>query len=218
MASAATFDSVRRRRYRFGFAALAFALLAGCTVAFLASTGIVGTSIAGGPTLAGGASWDVVPISHSIAYAGGRAVTVTGLELYRIDVANPADSARIHVSFAWIDPYDANKVLRNPHAVILVGLYDKAGSPSSGDQCPPAQVYVDDPANGPLCLALDPQQGSVAALTRKVADVLLTSSVAHQASLYIVAAIVVGKGTAPPGQQGQLGSLTFYASAQMAGP
>lgn len=206
MGSSTTFGPSRARRLRFGFLSLVAALVLGCGVAYLEASGVVSTSISGGSALAGGASWDVVPVANSVAYQGGRAVTLTGVGLYRIDIANSANRNRIRVNLAWVDPHDAAKALHNPHAFLLLGLYHQVGPLSRGKRCAAGGIYVDDPVNGGLCFAIDESEASEAALARQSADA------------FLVASIVAGKGDyAPAGQQGQLESLSFYASAQMGG-
>lgn len=202
--------AVRRRlRWVFGIAA---ALVVGSGAgAYLNSNGILSTSIQPSPSLSTGAPVSVTAVDQTVTLTHGGAQTLSGLELYKVAVGDPALSGTLRVSFAWLDPQDAARVFYNPHAWLQVGLYDAAGSPSASGTCASGDYLIN---SGTLCVQPDPGGQAQAAVTRVTGNALLQSSTSGQSAVYVIAAIEVPKGNVPHGSQGNLSTLQFFCSVR----
>ena len=203
-----------RRGLALGMGVAAAGLLGVTGLAFLATGGASGGTVSLGSTLAHGAVATVVPFNYTLTVTNGQAQTVSGVELYKVDLGNASRSDRLRVDFSWLDPQDAQKVLNNPNAWIQVGLYDYAAA-ASGGACPSGQTVAEDPdsSDAQVCLTPDPGATASAQLTQAHADANLLTSVAGQGAVYILAAITT-PGHAPPGQQSQLDTLSFNAAVR----
>jgi hypothetical protein len=192
------------------FGAAAVALVLGTGAAFLAPNGTAATTITPLTTQNGGAATNLVPVQTAVTVTSGRAQVIAGIELYRIDIADPTLSGRLVVEFNWVDPQDAGKVLNNPHAWIQVGLfYPSASVPP----CPTGQFQVTDANNANICVQPDPGAYASDALTAAHASAVLQSTVSGQSAYYVLGAITT-PGHVPQGQQGQLTGLQYFAQVR----
>ena len=160
----------------------------------------------------------VSPMSVTATVAHGRAQLDAGMETARIDIASGATGTLL-ANVGWLDPQDFAKVLHNPHAYILAGLYQEDATTTSGlasgGSCASGEYQIDDSANGELCVEQMSGGGALGILTASGADVVLQAPVTSSlTAAYVLTAIYV-KDNAPPGQQGQLANLQFFVSAQL---
>lgn len=203
-----------RRRLAWALGLLAGGLLVATGVAFLQVQASTTTPITAGSSLPGGAAVDITAVSNTVTIARGRAEQIAGVELYRIAIADAAESDHLTVNFSWLNPQDADQVLSNPNAWIGVGIYYNSGTAPSGNACPQGEYLLNDPVDGRVCVLADTGFDASTALTAERADALLMSSESNESVAYIVASINT-PGHAPPGQQGQLTTLEYNIEAQV---
>jgi hypothetical protein len=203
-----------RRRLAWVLGGAATVLLTVTGVAYLQVQSAADTPITADSALSGGQSVQVTPVSNTVRITNGRAETIAGVELYRIAIAEPAESAHLTVAFSWLDPQDADQVLNSPNAWIGVGIYYNSGSAPSGGACPSGQYLLNDPTDGQVCVTADSGLDSSTALTAARADALLLGSQSGRSVAYIVASINT-TGHAPPGQQGNLTGLQYDIDVQI---
>ena len=197
-------------------------LMLGTGVAYLASSGGTASSVVttlglggAGGTGGTGAVVSVTPLDVSITTSKGHAQLDAGQETARIAIASGA-SGTLLVNVDWVDPQDALKVLHSPSSYILAGLYQEASTTTSGGSCASGEYKVDDSANGWLCLESLSGGDTLGVLTKASADAVLQGPVSGLTTVYVLTSIYVSNNI-PPGQQGNLPSLQFYVSAELAG-
>ena len=198
----------RARGLRAALLGMALVAIVGTGAGFLANNGTLETAIAPASSLPGGALAEATAVGSSVRIASGPAETVAGVELYRIHVGNPVDSNRLWVTFDWLNPNDAMKVLQNPSASIRVGVYEPV---SSAAACSTTAYRVNDPVNGAITVCQDPGSQASATLTTQIASTVLIPTVSNQPYLYVVASITT-PGHMPPGIQSSVTSLQYYAA------
>lgn len=130
------------------------------TVGFwLGSTGVVSFSVkppAGTPT--SGNYADITPLSATVSSGNGGATLQTGVALAKITLSDSLlTSTRVDVS--WTDVSAAGKVLSNPNAQMMVGIYHAVHEGTCTTNTPggtdPPFVDIVDGSGTTLCLALD---------------------------------------------------------------
>ena len=200
-----------RRRLAGVFAGLGVALLAGTSAAFLNTNSTGSASISPLSTSYGGRGIDVVPVSNSVTVTNGRAQTVAGVELYRLDLASKTLGDQLLIHFDWVNGQDAQKVLNNPNAWIQVGIYDNNGVIPVSNACS-SGLYL---SGDNVCVSADAGAQASAQLTAASADALLIPSQnpTSDSALYLVASITT-PGHAPPGQQSNLTTLQYNVDAR----
>ena len=153
----------RRRRSRaVAVTAVAVALLV-TTVYWLSASGATGTNITAPPGLTNGAVAAVSAMSSTVTASNGGAQKDTGVTLAKLFVAQDF-TTKITVSIAWTNAVNANKVLNNPNAQIVVGLYHPIATTTSGGSCPNPQVKVSD-SGSYFCAAEDTTAGGSQAVS-----------------------------------------------------
>lgn len=200
-----------RMRLRWVFGVAALLVVVSGAVAYLNSNGVLAINIHPSPTLSGGAPVNVTAVDQTVTLTHGGAQTLSGLELYQVNIGDPALSGTLRVSFSWLDPQDASRVFYNPNAWLQVGLYDAAGSPSASGTCASGDYLIN---SGTLCVQPDPGGQAQAAVTRVSGNAFLQSSTAGQSTVYVIAAIEVPKGNVPPGSESNLSTLQFFCSVR----
>lgn len=145
----------RRRALAVGGLGLSFFGTAGF---WLASSGVFSFSVAPpAGTPSSGNFADVTPLAATVNSGNGGATLQTGIAISEITMSD-SSMAKARVDISWTDVSDAAKVLKNPNAQIVVGLYHADHSGSCTTNAPgntvPAFVDYTDGAQ-PLCLALD---------------------------------------------------------------
>lgn len=198
----------RARGLRLALLGMAVVAIVGTGAGFLADNGTLQTTITPGSGLPGGALAHATAVGSSVRIASGPADTVAGVELYRIHVGNPIDSNRLWVTFDWLNPNDAMKVLKNPSASIRVGVYEPV---SSAQACSTTAYSVNDPVNGSITVCQDPGPEASATLTTSIASAVLMPTVSNQSYLYVLASITT-PGHIPAGAQSSVTSLQYYAA------
>lgn len=136
----------------------------------------------------------------------GKAHLDSGRQIYRIEV-NPALSHRVQVNFIWTNPATTPGVLRN--GFMLVALYYKTGEPP----CASTEFVIKDKLDVDICVAPAADQSSLfgqAILTKINPTAVLKSTQSNQNFLYLLASVWNQGGTLPPGEQGDIGTLTFF--------
>ena len=193
----------------FGMAAVA--VVAASAVAFLntVQAGTIAISPLSG-LLGAGVTADVTAVDSSVTITNGRAQDISGIELYRIELTNSALSGHLVVSFDWLNPQDAHRVLNNPNGWIDVGLYENSGTTPTNGACPTGQYYLNDTTatGSALCVSADASPESSAVLTAATADAELLSATSGQQYVYVLGAIHT-PGHVPPGEQSGLETLQY---------
>ena len=171
----------RRSRRRRTLAVVGLGLsLAGTSSFWLASTGLVATSIsppAGSPT--SGAVADVTPIGATVTRARGAATLQTGVALAEVTLSSAALSS-LMVSVAWTNVAQAAQVLSNPNAQISVGLYytihtGNCNTSGTGSKTDAPLVNLTDPSDSSTyCAALD--QSATGPVVSSTGKLLLSGS------------------------------------------
>ncbi len=200
---------VRRRRGGWLWATAAGLVIAGTGWGFLATNANVAATIMPATGLPGGMAATLTPVDSTVTHqpGPGPAAVDAGVELYRIHVGQPADSNRLWVTFAWLNPNAANRVLHNPSAFINVGLYYPVSSVSL---CPTTAYTIDDPKAGSSLVCQEAGPQTTAEFNASIADGVLKSTQANETYLYLVASITT-PGHAPPGQQLGAATLQYFA-------
>ena len=185
-------------------------MIAGTGWGFLATNANVAATITPATSLPGGVAATLTPVDSTVTHqpGPGPAAIDAGVELYRIHVGQPADSDRLWVSFAWLNPNAANRVLHNPSAFLDVGLYYPVASPSS---CSTTAYTINDPKEGSSLVCQEAGSQTTAEVNRSIADAVLQSTQANETYLYVLASITT-PGHVPPGQQSGAASLQYFAA------
>lgn len=114
--------SAAKRRRAIAFAAAAFAFLATGTYWLAASGSTTPTIGAPDGVAADGSVAEVGTMSTSVTRSNGGAYKETGKTIAKLKIAKGYTS-ELRVSVVWTNPVHAAKVLNNPHAQIVMGLY-----------------------------------------------------------------------------------------------
>lgn len=234
----------RSRRSRRSLMVLALAIVATTTTTFwLAESGVLALPQAPIPSGAGAGGvlatfTALVPSTVTVPQGQGGQV-VAGVVLGRVTVA-AGFAPRLRVDISWLDPQNAGAVLNNPNAWMTFGLYYPihTGACASGDPTG-SQTTVDGVT---LCTALNTQasgpithNGKLTINATMLSGFLLetfadpaspptcgatgstwcapTGTALNQNVFYTIASIDTPGGI-PPGQQGQLTTLSFYLGAR----
>ncbi|MEX2229856.1 MAG: hypothetical protein WEB13_09495 [Dehalococcoidia bacterium] len=207
------------------FAILGALLLSATGVSFLATSDAVPVEISARPapsgagsTLIEGESVKVTAVQDAdFEIHAGAAHTDAGRLLYKIEV-QPAQSHSLYVDFFWTDPLAANGALKNGY--IEVALYYQVSVDTSG--CGSGQFSItgiDELGDGvekEICVARAADSNDAMAyalLTKEWAGTKLRSTVTDKHYVYLLASVTNNGANVPPGDQGQLGTLTFWLDA-----
>jgi len=182
--------------------ALLLVTLATSVTVWAQTASSVGISISAGG-MEGKVVANLTAIGETFSITQGKAQKISGVELYKIELASAQFSNLVRINLTLLNPQDIGKVLSNPNSFIEVGVY----YPGTGD----GQVTLD--YDGTTVIP-DSTDKARAVMSRVIGDVLLFPSVTGQDTLYILASINTPAGP-PPGQQEQLTALDFYIDVRM---
>lgn len=217
---------VRRRRGYLVvmFGVLAAALFSLTSVSFLAGSDSLTLSIAprpaqssGGSTLAAGQSLRVIANqAAAVTIHAGKANQDEGLLLYTFEV-QPDLSDKLRVTFMWLDSPNANGALKSGYMDVALFYFVGAGTSCGADEFS-VKGYNETTgaANQDICVARAAPSTSAfarALLTEAKAGVMLQSTTPNKHFIYLLASVTNNGGNLAPGQQGQLGTLKFWAEA-----
>jgi hypothetical protein len=185
---------------------LTLVLVAGmlsCLVAWASTSRVFELNIAT-PVSGGRVVNEVTPIGETFSLVVGKGSTISGLELYRIDLSSGLYTNLLRIHLALVNANEIGKVLSNPNAFVSVGVYH----PGTGE----GQVTLH--SNGVRVIP-DNDSRATAVMNRTAGDVLLYPGVMGQTTLYLLASVHVPSGGTPPGQQEQLRDLRFNADVRV---
>lgn len=229
----------RRQRWRRGLTLVATAVAVLTTTTYwLADSGAVSIPAPATPSgvASGGDLATLTPLDPSTVVPSNGGQSVDGMVLGKVTVA-AGFADRVKVDLSWIDPQDAGGVLHNQNAWIGFGLYKPLHTGSCHSES--SSVSITDGStycvqritqvsgqllnDGTLTLGQTILSGYIVvdetdpatplACTSGTSSWCAPSGLSNQNAIYVVATVYNAGGNAPPGQQGESGTLSFYMAA-----
>ena len=205
------------------FFAAAAALIVGMTgVSYLAETDSTSTLTISAPsyTTSDGEPTTVPGTSQPVSIIVGNAQTISGHQLFRIEVGDPVLSDRVQAIVFWLNSEQATQVLSNPNSFIDIGFFHDSGTAPSGSPtaCPADEFKTLNQLGNEICVTPSAPDSSFnnQILTPILAEGTIISTTASQQYLYVLATIYV-PGGAVPGQQPLSGTLDFELQLSLRG-
>lgn len=179
---------------------LALALVTGAV--FAGTTGEGNVTITSGSSLSGGGLADVSPLSDSFTLFQGNAQKISGVELYKINLASSTVRNQIRVHLSLLNPQEMSQVLNNPNSWVEIDITYEVSSGedftlSTGERVKIATLRVDADNH------MTRERGNITLLPEMGGDSIDTET-------YWVLGTIKTPGGAPPGQQGQVGDLDIH--------